>query len=316
MLLVGILAARNITAISTSQPQSTVTSTSENASSQMEYSQIDHSPTPASDPATPSTHMRMEGIESTTVPQCPTGFQSFSRLPTELRYDIYDLALREYPPQTITVTLTRVKEVIEDDPSDGDAPYGGLIYEVEKCLGLYKIHTLLQVSVEARQRALLIYKSSFEDCFFTPIYFDARRDTLFLDSCSTLTAFKYFKLGRASLQRMAEVQNLAIGGLVAIFFRCLFDRKSLTRFETLSSLLLERGEPNPHWQRNDAEERAATTWFSECWSRGGTSTSEEGAIEGSEESSLPMNKGPTIHFIGRQEMVSLGMRPVGLFSVS
>jgi hypothetical protein len=172
-----------------------------------------------------------------------------------------------------------------------------------------------------------VYKSTFEDCFVTPIYFDARRDTLFLDSCSTLTAFQHFKLGTASLLRMADVQNLAIGGLVALFYRCLSEREFLTRFETLSSLLLERGEPNPHWRQNDAEEAAAITWFSECWGKeDSTESSEEGATEvvegatteGSEEpsSSSPMRKGPDVRFIGRQEMISLGMRPVGRFSVS
>ena len=287
---------------------------SENVSSPVEHSQMDTSP--ASDP--------MDGIVTTqtlnAIPQCLTEFRPFSQLPAELRWGIWDMVLRDCPPQVITVTLARVEVVVEDDPSDGDAPYGGLTYETEKCWGLYTVPTLLQVSVEARESALLVYKASFEDCFITPIYFDASRDTLFLDSCTTLTAFKYFKLSTASLRRMAEIQHLAIGGLVALFYRCLSDREFISRFETLSSLLLERGEPSRYWRQNDAEEASAITWFSECWSKEGTT--EEGATgdAGAEEADVVKieeveNAGPSIRFIDRQEMRALGMRPVGRFSV-
>lgn len=117
------------------------------------------------------------------------------------------------------------------------------------------------------------------------------------------------------------MQNLAIGGLVALFYRCLGDREFLAQFKNLSSLLLERGQANRYFHHNDQEEASAITWFRRCWEgKGSEDGDEEGvevpAEEVTTEDEAAVLKVPTIRFMDHQEMKALGIRDVGRFSVA
>lgn len=250
----------------------------------------------------------MEGAKFDGPGQALTDFHPFPRLPVELRDSIWDLALHDYPPQVITIALVRVQVTKVFDPTDGNTPSGSITWETDKCWAMYHIPCLLHVSIQARERALLVYPPSFEQCFVMPMYFDTRRDTLLFDDSYTLKIFKYSKLSVASLKLMAEVRHLALGKIVLEYREICFDREFLARFETLSSLLLERGNSGGYFQQSDSKERTAITWLSECWMKEGSSAEATGGGDGG----LVGNAGPSIRFMDRQEIRAL---TTGRFSV-
>ncbi|CAG8960783.1 hypothetical protein HYFRA_00002320 [Hymenoscyphus fraxineus] len=275
-------------------------------------------------------------VKTLSMSKTPLTFPLFNNLPKELREQIWDLALPD--PQVITITLVHDEETIAGSPTEKEGTYGTVTRLVEKCHAIYDFPSLLLVNSEARERALRHYKLCFEDNFIYPIYFDATRDTLHLDSCNTLTAFKYFIWSREDLQTMKETRFLGIGGKIALWFSFMGMRRDsascLLLFENLETLSFEQGEEGDLMFAGRTYEDRIVNWLESCWrhvrmgllaeSENGSDSDEVGEgglgnipVEDDHQDDAtssdgdivrgPMASVPKITFMSRQKMQDLGM---------
>jgi hypothetical protein len=169
----------------------------------------------------------------------PPTFPKFSKLPTELRINIWKIAMPE-PQSIIIYSRDRSKESMEaeregnsqdvftlqDDLSDSEDEFelnsGEKItmpkrftWPFELCAS-YKVPALLHTNFEAREIAMKVYKRSFgHQLHQKPVWFDCSRDTLIMASCGALEMFRsgpfILRQDRANFRKDAEdVRFLAL----------------------------------------------------------------------------------------------------------